>query len=270
MRGLACATVVLGLIGMTAEAAPLEQIDLSALNGIDTGSTEPTSPDPMIPVAGWNDTAVSGRRFYVTGMIGSSFATLADPIYPAIDGSWLNGTLLTAGGAVGVAFERDNGQLRMEFEGRGRDDLTAAYAPPFQPPGASQATWAADDGWSTLVNLWRDFDLNERLAVYVGGGIGAGGYRYSFDFAPIPIIDQFANLQVATFAWQAGGGVIWNVSDRVAFDVGYRFFSIDQANATYFIRFVGAQAPVARLPQQFTAGELLFSLRIYEPFRRWR
>ena len=69
---------------------------------------------------------------------------------------------------------------------------------------------------------------------------------------------------------EAGGGVIYNVSERVAFDVGYRFFSIDQADATYIVSFMGMDAPGQTLAQQFTASELLFGLRIYEPFRRWR
>ncbi len=35
---------------------------------------------------------------------------------------------------------------------------------------------AARDGWSTMVNVWRDYN-RWRLDVYAGGGIGAGGYR---------------------------------------------------------------------------------------------
>ncbi len=57
----------------------------------------------------------------------------------------------------------------------------------------------------------------------------------------------------AAFAWQAGGGVIWEVTERLTFDVGYRFFQtdvIEQADTT-----------------QFQASELMFTLRLYEPFR---
>ena len=52
--------------------------------------------------------------------------------------------------------------------------------------------------------------------------------------------------------------------------MGYRFFSIDQVDATYIVSFMGMDAPGQALAQQFTASELLFGLRIYEPFRRWR
>jgi hypothetical protein len=51
---------------------------------------------------------------------------------------------------------------------------------------------------------------------------------------------------------------------------GYGFFSIDQADATVFGKINGFTIGSATLPQHFTASELLFGLRIYEPFRRWR
>ena len=62
-------------------------------------------------------------RFYVTGLLGASFATLNDPLYQGFRDGSINSTVLTAGGAAGIAFEREDGRLRLEFEGRGRDDL---------------------------------------------------------------------------------------------------------------------------------------------------
>ena len=64
--------------------------------------------------------------------------------------------------------------------------------------------------------------------------------------------------------------MIWNLSDRVAFDVGYRFFSIDQYPTTWTTFLDGVPVGSEVLRQQFTASELLFGLRVYEPFRRWR
>jgi opacity protein-like surface antigen len=261
--------------GVAAAAVP-ETIDLRALDEV---AASPTSPDsvwdglPVEPVAGVQP---SESRFYITGLLGESFATLSDPLYRQFQGHGLNRSVLTAGGAAGVAFERENGRLRVEAEGRGRDDVTAQFSGAIPPIPSANFSWAAADGWSALVNVWRDYTVTEHVDVYLGGGVGAGGYRYSMagsltnPVSPDIIVGLAGNSQVASFAWQAGGGVIWNVSDRVAFDVGYRFFSIDQADTTLFGYVNGGLVAAIPLPQQFVASELLFGLRIYEPFRRWR
>jgi hypothetical protein len=44
----------------------------------------------------------------------------------------------------------------------------------------------------------------------------------------------------------------------LTFDVGYRYFHINTIS----------QAGVE--PNQFSASELMFTLRLYEPFRGWR
>jgi hypothetical protein len=56
-------------------------------------------------------------------MIGPSFATVTSPDEAALVSS---DTLFNAGGAVGVAFERNNGRLRLEVEGMGRGTCDAA------------------------------------------------------------------------------------------------------------------------------------------------
>jgi opacity protein-like surface antigen len=209
-------------------------------------------------------------------MLGESFATLAEPLYQEVSrGSAINRSVFTAGGAAGIAFERDNGRLRIEVEGRGRDDVTAGLNQSLPEEFAANFNWAAADGWSALFNVWRDFSVSEKVDLYLGGGVGGGGYRYSMaGSVAFPgeetVLSYTGNAQVASFAWQAGGGVIWNLSDRVAFDVGYRFFSIDQSPTTLTGFIDGVPLGSIVLPQQFTASELLFGLRIYEPFRRWR
>ena len=108
-------------------------------------------------------------------------ATLADPVFTQLpDRSWLNRSVLTAGGAAGMAVDRDNGRVRIEVEGRGRDDVAAAYAGQVDSFTDADLRWAAADGWSALVNVWRDYTVTEHVDVYLGGGLGGGGYRYSF------------------------------------------------------------------------------------------
>jgi opacity protein-like surface antigen len=200
---------------------------------------------PLEPVS-WNRHR-SDRRFYISGLLGPSFASLSDPIGTTTD------DILAAGGSIGISFERARGRLRIETEGVWRD----MYFGQVTPVGGGLFAFS---NWSVMENVWRDVMLTDRLGIYGGGGIGAGGYRYAV-----------GNLQTGTriygepgaaFAWQVGGGLTYEITDRLTFDVGYRYFNIDT------IRSQSTLSP-AVTPSQFAASELMFSLRFYEPFRAW-
>jgi opacity protein-like surface antigen len=206
---------------------------------------------------------VPDRQFYVSGIVGTSFSTLSSggtnaAGIPTPNTGAASGDLFTAGGAVGLAFDRPTGLLRAEIEGRGRDRLfgETASVEPF-------AVYA-DDSWSTMVNIWRDQHVTPRLGVYVGGGIGAGGYRISVE-EPIAIVTGASNT--SHFAWQAGGGVTYRFGSRVTLDFGYRFFSLD---TTSTLLFLGDGSSAGDYTAALTASEMLLSVRVYEPFRRFR
>jgi len=188
------------------------------------------------------------RRWYVSGMIGPSFASVTNPY----DATFLSSdTLFNAGGALGIAFEREHGRLRLEVEGMGR----STYNAPFESPTRPFATTVLVSNWSVMQNVWRELMFTDRFGVYGGGGIGAGGYMLGESLGDTT---NFAN-PAAAFAWQAGGGLLWQLSNRLTFDVGYRFFQINTIQQAAEVR-----------PNQFAASELMFSLRLYEPFRNWR
>lgn len=95
----------------------------------------------------------SDADFYVTGIIGSSFATVTDSYHDYYAGSngRINGSLFTAGGAAGYGFDREHGRLRLEVEGRGRDVLSTNAG--IVDPGFSDlADWRVSNGWSVLAN----------------------------------------------------------------------------------------------------------------------
>ena len=48
------------------------------------------------------------------------------------------------------------------------------------------------------------------------------------------------------------------MSDNITFDVGYRFFQLGVMQQTSLT-----------VPNQFQASEVMFTARIYEPFKRW-
>jgi opacity protein-like surface antigen len=201
------------------------------------------------------------RRTYLAGILGADFGTLE-----VGQGPNASAPLFTAGGAAGMAFERETGWFRSEFEARYRDPV----AKTFSGPVLGEVSVSASDGWSTMVNGWRDFEITDRVGAYLGGGIGGAGYRVVFDgdYAALGAT-MSGNTRLFGFAWQAGTGATWLVNDRLALDLGYRFFAVDGGNA----RIVVDAPPISfsdAVGTRYSASELLFTVRIFEPFRRKR
>lgn len=258
--------------GLAAFGAPIDLRQLS----------EPTELDGVLQPASLSRDGGGVRRFYVAGIIGDSFATLATPLGPDGDGTGdpspspaANQSLFTAGGALGLAFEALDRAWRVEIEGRGRNNLVSSRTSTFDATDGVETyafTTSATNGWSTLVNLWRDYELSDRWAIYVGGGIGAGGYRFSYlKLDPVDNYQISASPQVSAFAWQAGGGTAYAITDRITLDVGYRFFQIANGTSTAVISYApGPPVGSEVVGSAFSASELFFAVRIYEPFRNWR
>ena len=244
VRVALCAVVVGGLASAQAdEMGPA--IDLASFGEVSSESSIDHGGIPFSDVA--QRLRGSPRQFYISGMIGPSFAGVTSPSDSTLASS---DTLFNAGGAIGVAFERHNGRLRLETEGMGR----STYDAPFLATPTPGDTTILTNNWSVMENMWRDFMLTERFGIYGGGGIGAGGYILGEQLEG----DKEYADPGASFAWQFGGGLLWEISNRLTFDVGYRYFHIDTITQP------GVE------PNQFSASELMFTLRLYEPFRNWR
>ena len=175
------------------------------------------------------DSPTPSRRFYLAGIVGASFGTLAAPDPPP---AIMNQSLMTGGGAIGEAFDRSNGSLRLEIEGLGREQMQTSIL---------NGSLKASDGWSTMVNVWRDYSVNDRLGIYAGGGIGAGGYRVSIDAtdAAVTGLTVKGNTSMSSFAWQAGGGVTYALNKQVTLDLGYRFFALQQVTTSLTLTGLG-------------------------------
>ena len=201
------------------------------------------------------------RRFYLASILGADFGTLS-----VGNGPNPTDSLFTTGGAVGIAVERPQGWFRTEFEARYRDPVSLTTS---DPTLGGSASVTARDGWSTMINAWRDLEVTDRVALYLGGGIGGGGYTVAFDGGfPALGVGLSGSTAVTGFAWQAGGGASWLLTERIALDLGYRWYAVDGGPAT-----IDVTTPFFALSDSigtnFGASELLFSLRVYEPFRRW-
>lgn len=251
-------------VGSEADATPGDQLQLTSFLESVASSFNPSCCETTNCTSRSRGLAgrLGGRlppwRPYLSGISGVTFATLDDdsPSSPAI----VNESVFTIGGAAGLAFDRPNGALRLEIEGRGRDQMTATDG----DPQLGTVTLRATDVWSATVNVWRDYQPFETLGIYAGGGIGTGGYRSTISGTGLAE-SYTGNDPVANFAWTAGGGVYYELTPRVTFDVGYRFFAIDET---------AASGEIFGLPftynERYSASELLLTVRVYEPFRRWR
>ena len=226
------------------------------------GATVPrcaSADGPFLP------SASGDRRLYATGIIGDSFATIASGGLNTAGGGPVANTgaaasdLFTAGGALGTATDRPSGELRVEVEALGRGTLTGRTDSVFSP---EQYAVRATDSWTVMANIWREYAVSDRLGVYGGGGIGAGGYRIAVDDLTV----SGAGPE-SVFAWQVGTGVTWRITQRATLDLGYRYLDLGVASTPLAL---GGGAAAGNYASALSASEWLLSVRIYEPFAMLR
>lgn len=279
-----CGLLIYALIswGHTRAADLGTPIDLSAFADPDErksqDSQETSDQAEVLPVS--LHTPGASPQFYVAGIVGASFATLqnggSNPFLLAPGTSIgsagsVNGPLFTGGGAAGVAFSRSSGALRMEIEGRDRGQLSGeTYLTVTSEAQRAPMTTTASGAWSVMTNFWRDFYLTDAFGIYGGGGIGFGGYQYSLNNSGLPGSAVAGAEAVSTYAWQIGTGATYRASNRVTFDVGYRFFSYGVGSTPLEVQTSTFALNLGNYSSAFTASEVLLSVRIYEPFRNWR
>jgi opacity protein-like surface antigen len=203
-------------------------------------------------------------QWYVSGIVGGSFMTVASGGTNIAGGFENTGSVtdgaFTGGGALGRSLPVDGGRWRVEVEGRGRAALAGTT-----PSAGDPFFYDVDvtDGWSVTANAWRDITLGDHWAVYVGGGLGGGGYRLTADD-----LITAGDSRVAEFAWQAGGGAIWRIAPRLELDLGYRFLGLGVGSTPLADTFAGD--PTGVYTSSLSASELLLSVRVFEPLACFR
>jgi opacity protein-like surface antigen len=256
-----------------------EPIDLSSFSGMESAleeSQQTLGADGMPVVQVYDDGGARWIRPYVTGIAGASFGTLNTGGGGGFGGTPLgfagsvNEAMFTGGGAIGVALDQPSGLLRMEIEGRARGPMqgkTQFFV--VEEINGLPIDTVASGGWSAMTNFWRDWFLSDRFGVYGGGGFGVGGYQYSTSLTQGGQT-LGGSSTVNTFAWQVGTGFTYQLSDRVTFDTGYRFFAMSPASNPVSLNSGSFSQSIGSSTSTFSASELLLSIRIYEPFRNWR
>ena len=241
--------LILGVLAVTGVAQAdnsFSEIDLTSFQDIPSIIDACDAPIENVSCS----TKQNCRRFYITGLWGVSAATL-DNLTPTRDFD-TSANIFTAGIAGGVSLERERGRLRLEAEWLQRDFYRGAIN---ATPGASLVT---SKNWSVLANVWRDFMVTEKFGCYGGGGIGGGGITGFGEFDRVPATDSFTS---SAFAWQAGGGLIYEVTDQVTFDVSYRWYQVNGLSSPPRI------IPGPTLDYRYGASQVMFSLRMFEPLR---
>ncbi len=240
--------LILGVLAVTGVAQAdnsFSEIDLTSFQDI------PSIIDACdVPIENVScSTRPNCRRFYITGLWGVSAATL-DDVTPGLGAFNSSANVFTAGIAGGVSLERERGRLRLEAEWLQRDFYRSTI-------DSFSDSLVATENWSVLANVWRDFMITERVGCYGGGGIGGGGLTAVGEPTPgIPATDAFKS---SSFAWQAGGGLLYEVTDQVTFDISYRWYQVNGLTGP------GQLNPSAEY--RYGASQVMFSLRMFEPLR---
>lgn len=169
-------------------------------------------------------------------------------LYVGIDGGWTD--LMTLRNAVDVASQGpDKGQsavsrerfsagynlgghagyqwgpwrLEGEVDYRRNDSHGLQMITPVNRPG--RAAGAERHAISELANLIYDFDLGWPVTPHIGGGIGAAEVTRN-------LTNMFGGTHdtVTVFAYQALGGVRYQINPLLAFDIDYRYFATRPTN----------------------------------------
>lgn len=236
---------------------------------------------------------------YLSGSLGTSSGTTTvtgttDFFTPprAIGGTYSDSSPLIAG-ALGVSIPLDeltawelpydlrlpSWRLRFEAEAVGLRSFEGLAGGP-----GPLTVFGGTDSWSVMFDLWQNIPLSglgrvfnmlpgrtprwltrglDQLQIYGGGGIGVVGTDINFT----------DNTHTATssgtqLGWQAGTGVLYELTKTVAVDLGYRHFNYGTVSTQYIDTAGVVRGPfsVSQSSNEFRGG-----LRInFWGFQPWR
>lgn len=112
--------------------------------------------------------------------------------------------------AVGTAFKTANGAIRTELEYNRNEDAEKTHYSIIKLEVETQ---------SVMLNGYYDFDTGTKLTPYVGAGIGYAKVKGTLYVSGV----KDGSIDDNNFAWQAGFGAGYALTDKVTFDTGYRY-----------------------------------------------
>lgn len=137
--------------------------------------------------------------------------------------------------------------------------------------------FAEVDNWAIMHNVWMDvpirdpvnwafgrFPLLEPVTVYVGVGIGLG----STEVSATDNVSKGSKTNYE-FAWQAGAGIGYELTEYVTLSAGYRYFDLGKADLTLY---GAAPEPFGDYSLDVHAHEFTTNVRVTfytVPWPRW-
>lgn len=183
----------------------------------------------------------STQGWYVSLFGGVSFLDEFDITYSNSGTAGLSETVTDAGFIVGGAVGMDvTENMRAEVEVSYFESSVNQLDYPYFPSSFEASGHVSSV--NVLVNVWHDFDMGGGFKPYVGGGAGVG-FVDARGFRPNPPDDynELVGSDIG-FAFQAGAGVKFELTDMIGADVGYRYRGVmdvtlpsddpDQVNAS--------------------------------------
>jgi outer membrane protein OmpA-like peptidoglycan-associated protein len=123
--------------------------------------------------------------------------------------------------------------FRVEIEGAYRDndfDSNVFTILTVLGPTVPTSVSGTVSGWSAMINAFKDFQTNSVLTPYIGVGAGATGRGMEFQFDPATcssaVLCSVDDSQTS-FAYQAIGGLSFDVTDNLQVFADYRFFAVN-------------------------------------------
>jgi len=178
------------------------------------------------------------QGWYVSLFGGASFLEEFDITYSHSGTAGISETKTDPGFIVGGAVGMDiNPNMRAEVEVSYFESDVSRLNYPYDP--VSYSASGDVNSVNVLMNVWYDFDMGGGFAPYIGGGAGVG-----FVDARAAWSDPYNELvgSDAGFAFQAGGGLRFQLTEMIGADLGYRYRGIldvtlpsddpDQVNAS--------------------------------------
>ncbi len=173
-------------------------------------------------------TSISNAEMYVSGKLGAAFVSDADYTEQGVtlDMKFEVDTGYTVSGAIGNKFKSGRIEGEVAYQSSEIDQFTASAG------GASVSIDTSGDVsvLSFLVNGYYDFILDSKVSPYIGGGIGFA--QISTNDITLTALGQSVSLpdqDDTVFAWQIGAGIGYALNDKLALDLGYRFFTSSDA-----------------------------------------
>lgn len=162
----------------------------------------------------------SAQQWYLSGSAGGGFLTDSELSEPS-------GVLAALGAEASFDFGF-NGALAAgyKFGGPFRLELEGQYASNdidnFQIVGVDIAGGGSINTSALMINGFFEFDWQDRWHPYVGGGIGFA--EINVDNATVLGV-FLADDSDTVFAYQAGGGIGYSLSDSLILSLDYRYFA---------------------------------------------